>query len=191
MSIRPATRVDAQLVSRARRGDADAFHAIVEERCPTMLRTATAIIGDAAAARDATQEALTAMWRALPGLRDPRKFDAWATEILVSACRLQLRRGERLRARELPGGEPALPASRLRGGRASTRIEEAIGTTELLERAFERLEPEDRALLVLHHLNARPTAEVAAIMGIAEPLVRSRLHAARFALERALDRVRR
>ena len=156
-----------------------------------MLRTAMAILGNESDARDATQEALAAIWRTIPGLRDTARFDAWAGRILVNACRLQLRRGERLRLRETPLGDDATLPFRVRGGRASTRIEEAVAATDLLDRAFDRLEPDERALLVFHHLEGRSVAELATILEIPEGTVKSRLHAARFALERALDRERR
>ena len=81
-----------QLVERARRGDADAFVALIEERQESMTRIATAILGQRADADDAIQDALVALWRELPRLRDIARFSAWADRILVNSCRLVLRR---------------------------------------------------------------------------------------------------
>ena len=80
------------LVERARRGDPDAFVALIEERQVAMARVATAILGNEADVADALQETLVAMWRELPRLRSVERFPAWADTILVNACRLVLRR---------------------------------------------------------------------------------------------------
>jgi RNA polymerase sigma-70 factor (ECF subfamily) len=56
-----------------------------------------------------------------------------------------------------------------------------------LERAFDRLDADARAILVLHHLDGRALQEVAAILGIPVGTAKSRLFAARRALERALE----
>src|SRR6185295_7798107 len=102
-------------VEQARRGDSAAFVALIEERQAAMTRVAMAILGNRPDAEDALQDALTALWRELPRLRDTSRFDAWADRILVRACLLVLRRRRRRGVREiasLPGSaasvEPAL-----------------------------------------------------------------------------------
>jgi len=59
-----------------------------------------------------------------------------------------------------------------------------------LERAFERLDADARTILVLHHLDGRGLAEVAAVLRIPVGTAKSRLFAARKALERSLERER-
>src|SRR5258706_11622231 len=66
-----------------------------------MQRTAMAILGHEADARDAVADALAAIWRELPRLRDPLAFEAWSTRILVHACRRRLRGRGRARVREV------------------------------------------------------------------------------------------
>lgn len=65
-------------------------------------------------------------------------------------------------------------------------VADRIGSRQALERAFERLDPDERTILVLHHLEARPLREIAELLAIPEGTVKSRLHTARAALERAL-----
>ena len=45
------------LIERARAGDSDAFEALIAPRIDTLFRTARAIVGNEADARDATQDA--------------------------------------------------------------------------------------------------------------------------------------
>src|SRR3954464_2509722 len=94
--------VDLGVLDRARDGDSSAFDALVEARVGSMLRLATAIMGDEAEARDAVQDALVAAWRQLGSLRDPGAFDAWLTRILVNRCRSSWRRRGVRRLREVP-----------------------------------------------------------------------------------------
>jgi RNA polymerase sigma-70 factor (ECF subfamily) len=64
---------DLALVERARRGDHEAFAALIRPRADRALRTARAIVGDEATAHDATQNALISAWVHLPKLKDPAK----------------------------------------------------------------------------------------------------------------------
>ena len=50
------------------------------------------ILRDTDLAEDATQQALLAIWRDLPQLRDPQRFDAWSYRLLVRACYAEGRR---------------------------------------------------------------------------------------------------
>jgi RNA polymerase sigma-70 factor (ECF subfamily) len=65
------------LVERARRGDHDAFAALVDLTIARLDTAARLFLRDPELARDAVQEALIRAWRDLPGLRDPDRFDAW------------------------------------------------------------------------------------------------------------------
>jgi RNA polymerase sigma-70 factor (ECF subfamily) len=178
--------LDPALIRRAQIGDVDAFTALVAGRIEPMQRTAMAILGHEADARDAVADALGSVWRELPRLRDPLAFEAWTTRILVHACRRRLRGRGRERVREV-AIEAADVQRRAFVGPSADPADD-VGERLALERAFERLDADARTILVLHHLDDRGLAEVAAILGIPIGTAKSRLHAARRALERSLDR---
>lgn len=175
--------MERALVERARTGDRDAFDALVRSRMDAVYRTSLAILGEQADAADATQETFVSAWRHTADLRDPELFDAWLGRINLNACRAQLRRRKHRDVREIhmpepdEGPEPAsterLPADR-------------TADADVFDRAFARLSVDDRAVLVLHHLQERPVAEIAATLGSPEGTIKSRLHRARAALESAL-----
>jgi RNA polymerase sigma-70 factor (ECF subfamily) len=163
--------MDRALVERARAGDAIAFDELARERIDAMYRTAIGILGNPADARDATQEALVSAWRSLKALRDLDHFDPWLRRITVNAARMVVRK-RRVREIHVTDYEPAAQS----GGISASHF----------DRAFERLSVEQRALLLEHHLDGRSVADLAAQLSIPEGTVKSRLHTARQALDRAL-----
>jgi RNA polymerase sigma factor (sigma-70 family) len=173
------------LVERAQSGDHYAFDALVERELHGAHRTARAILGNDADARDATQEAFIHAWRELPRLRDPERFDAWLRAIVVNSCRKALRGRRRRQVREIAIGDPieqlADVASR------DQAPDDQVAATEALERSFERLSADERAILVLHHLERQTLVEIAATLAIPVGTAKSRLSAARRQLEQALE----
>jgi RNA polymerase sigma-70 factor (ECF subfamily) len=176
-------RLERELVEKARLGDRVAFDALVRIRIDAVYRTSLAILGDASDAADVTQETFVSAWCHRNALRDSPLFDAWLGRINVNACRQQLRRRGRTKVREVrlldpdDVGEP--PSDDL-------AIDDRTADADAFDRAFARLSVDDRALLVLHHLQERPVAEIAAALGSPEGTIKSRLHRARAALESAL-----
>ena len=181
---RVAVTARGVLVERAQAGDRGAFEALLERWLEPSLRAAFVTLGNEADARDATQEAFLQAWRDIPRLRDPDRFDAWLNRILVNRCRTL--RGIRRRAtvREIDMSslpEAAEPAGDDPPGEAGSLSLDAV------EHAFRRLSDPERTILVLHHLQHLPLTDVAAGLGIPVGTAKSRLFAARKALERALE----
>ena len=167
---------DRAQVALARMGDTDAFAALLAPRLDRLLRSARAILGNEADARDATQDACVSAWLNLPRLRDDARFDAWLNRMLLNRCRDLLRARHRSREILLDGIELPDP-----------RPSPAEAATAGVLAAFDRLSVADRHILILHHLHDRPVDEVARVLGIPVGTAKSRLHAARRALERALE----
>lgn len=158
--------MDRQLVERARSGDQDAYGILVRERARPLLGVAFRILRDQDAADDAVQAALVRMWRDLPKLRDPDRFEAWSIRVVVRASMDALRAERWHRSiRIVPSIEPSAPdASR------------ATSLRDELDGAFRRLSPEHRAVVVLHHHLGYSIGEIAEILGVPYGTVGSRLH---------------
>lgn len=172
--------LEPSLVARARAGDVDAFDELVRERADRVVRLAMAIVADETEARDVAQEAFITAWRQLVHLRDPDRFDAWLIRIVVSKARMALRSRRRRRIREIPAAE--LPTAVVDGRSMGTDD----GDARRLRDALGALDPDRRAILALHHLEGWSVAEIAANLEIPVGTAKSRLFAARQALERAL-----
>jgi RNA polymerase sigma-70 factor (ECF subfamily) len=184
-----STSADEALVRRARTGDAAAFAALVDTRIDRCYRLAWSILSNDADAADATQEALVAAWRQLPRLRDSAAFDGWLNRIVANAALMARRHRVRLREVSVRPAQPdrdALPPEPPQDLHARTAMDQMV-ENDAIGRAFDRLRPKDRQILVLHHVEERPIAEIARSLGIPAGTVKWRLHAARAALERAME----
>jgi RNA polymerase sigma-70 factor (ECF subfamily) len=185
----PGEVIDGELVDRAAAGDAVAFDSLIRPRLDRLFRMAVAITRHESDARDAVQEACVSAWRELPRLRDRRRFDSWLAQILVNACRGQLRRQRRVQVREITVDDMTSGASD--PGFATGGHGDEIAEVEAIRRAFERLDPGVRSLLVLHYHEERPLAEIGRILGAPVGTIKWRLSNARKALDRALQVERR
>ena len=170
--------MDTDLVVRAQHGDEEAFASLAVVAGDRLHAVAHRILRDIELAEDATQQALLTVWRDLPQLRDPARFDAWSYRLLVRACYAEARRTRRWapNLRLLPADEPA------RADGSST-----VADRDQLERGFRRLSIDHRAVVVLHHYLDMPLDEVAETLGVPVGTVRSRLHHAMRGLRAALD----
>ena len=166
------------LVDRARQGDEEAFGALVGEVGDRCIFIAHRILRDANLAEDAVQTALVQVWRELPALRDPDRFEAWLHRILVNACYAEARR-----SRQFSAGVVLLETD------APTATDEflSVHDRDQLDRGFRRLPPEQRAVLVFHHALGLTLPEVAEHLGIPLGTAKSRLSYATAAIRAALE----
>jgi len=155
------------LVERAKRGDHDAFEALAGPAVSRLDAAARLILRDPELARDAVQEGFIRAWRNLPALRDPDRFDAWLRRLVVHSC-IDMTRRRRRRAIEVE----LSPLDTVAGVDVAT----FIADRDLLDGALRHLEPEWRAIVVMHYFLGMPLPEVAAALGIPLGTAKSRLH---------------
>jgi RNA polymerase sigma-70 factor (ECF subfamily) len=169
------------LVRSAARGDRAAFDALLGATIHRLYAVAERILRDPDRAGDAVQEALVLAWHDLPGLREPERFDAWLQRVAVNAARMTHRSRRRRGVREIP-------QSRLGTARTQPVVNDGTAAdARVLDAALRTLDVEQRSILVLHHLEGRSVAEIAAMLDVPIGTVKSRLHTARRELQAAID----
>jgi RNA polymerase sigma-70 factor, ECF subfamily len=169
--------VERRLVELAQRGDRGAFSELAVGISPRLFTVAQRILRDYQRAEDATQLALISIWRKLPNLSDPDRFEAWAYRILVNSCYSEARNeGRRPRTLELIDSD-------------ATSHDASLNVTnrDLLERAFARLTGEQRAVLVLQYYLGMGHPEIADVLEIPIGTVKSRASSGRRALRAAVE----
>ena len=90
------------LIESARKGDIDAFNTLVVAYQHQVYNLAYRIMGDEAAAADATQEAFISAYKHMASFRG-ESFKSWIYRIVTNACYDELRRRKRRPATSLEG----------------------------------------------------------------------------------------
>lgn len=166
-------------LERARKGDRDAFVALVQRHDQGLRALAYRLLGDRERMDDALQEAYVRAFRAIGHFRGDSAVATWLYRIAYNVCLEELARSRR------DGHTVALEAVTAPVD-PSAGPEDSLALRTALAEALARLAPPDRAAVVLvdaHGFDYRSAGEV---LGVPEGTVASRLNRARALLRRAL-----
>jgi RNA polymerase sigma-70 factor (ECF subfamily) len=156
----------------------------VAEHYDRLLRLARLICRDTGDAADAVQIGLELAWRKRSSLREDTQFRPWLDRIVArEAVRLSKSRQSWL-------GRLITPRPDVKWIEPVDRRASQPATFVALRAAYLRLSPEHRAVIVLHLHLGYSVAETAAIVGVPDETVRSRLRVAKQRLRRELEESR-
>jgi RNA polymerase sigma-70 factor (ECF subfamily) len=144
------------------------FARLVSGGLDRAYRLAGLILGQAADAEDVTHDAAVRAWQSAGSLRDPAAFEAWFDRIVVNACRDRIRRNRRVRFVTLEADDDRPLAD---------PFQALIDRDEAL-RVIRCLDPDERAVVVLHYWADLSLTEVAVRLGWPVGTVKTRLHRA-------------
>ncbi|QWF76845.1 ECF RNA polymerase sigma-E factor [Amycolatopsis sp. CA-230715] len=189
---------DEALLAKAVKGDQGAFDLLVRRHTPRMYRVALRITGSAAEAEDVVQDAWISAWRALAGFRGDAAVSTWLYRVVTNAALGQVRRRRptvSLDAAMAPGDQGGSGAAFEGAAFADTAAnpEGKVVRAEQVEavlRAIATLDVSQRVPLVLRELEGLSYEEVADVLEVSVPALRSRLHRARVALLAKLRELR-
>ena len=167
------------LVLRARDGDHDAFVALAADAYDRLYRTARLILRREDAAADAVQDAFTNAWLHIRAVRDPDRFEAWLYRLTIRACYTEAGRARRRSTVEIHVVDVE--------SMGDADVARGVADRDLLERAFRRLTPAQRAVIVLHHYLDLSNGEAALALGIPVETYRSRLRRAMNLLRASIE----
>jgi len=159
---------------------------------PRVYSLARRMLGSDADAEDVTQDVLLQVVRKLHTFRGDANFGTWLHRVTVNAA-LAFRRKRALRDEHLVRDplENILEDGFHKGPIGSWSLgpaEQALDheTQELIERGIAGLPELYRDVFVLADVEGLPNAEVADILNLSVPAVKSRLHRARLLMRQAL-----
>jgi RNA polymerase sigma-70 factor, ECF subfamily len=172
---------DAELMHRAAAGDRAAFDELVVRQAPAMFRFARAITSNDSGAEDALQEAFLGAWRGAGTFRGDASVRNWLLAIVRNAVFRQHRRPV-----DQPEDMQSLSDLGVAAGWGDSEDPEVIAlrreSHSVLIDAMEHLTESDREILLLRDVESLPGKDVAAILGLALPAMKTRLHRARLRL---------
>lgn len=150
---------------------------IIREHSGAMYRVALSVVRDHALAEDVVQESVVKAWQALDSFRGDSSVRTWLLRIThnTAISALRKRRDDVIAPDELPE----------RPGHTS--VEESAllqADRDEIWRALSRLDPVSRAIVVLREVDRMAYEEIAEILDLPTPTVRTRLFRARQQLVR-------
>lgn len=171
---------EAELIERARRGDAQAYRILVQTHEQVAFRAAYAVVANAADAEEVAQDAFLKAYRALGRFRGGSPFRPWLLRIVGNEARNRVRsRTRRDRLAERAGAEAA-------SGDAVPSPEASVLAGEQHDRLFsaiERLGADERLAVIGRFFIGLSDEETAAALGVRRGAVKMRVF-------RALERLR-
>jgi len=177
----PEPTADAELIARARAGDDQAFGLLVSRYESAVAATAIGMLGAGDDADDVGQETFIRFHRSLDRFRGDSSLKTYLVHIAMNLSLNVLRRRRRLLARfvnrdvsDVEVAEPRLgPDGEVDAGELRLFVRAAVN----------RLNEKHRAVVVLRMFQECSTRETAAILGVPEGTVLSRLSRALKELE--------
>ena len=177
---------DAQFVTMAQAGDEQAFAVLYRRYVRPVYSLARHLLGDDERAMDVTQEVFLKAWQGLPRLRDPGALPSWLRIITTNIVRDHGRRRK---------PEVTMTDDQTDDGRQREVVDRAPPVTDgliqeesrqMVRDAVLRLPEPQRVVVIMHHFEDRPVADIAAELGLPLCTVLSRLARGRDALRRRL-----
>ena len=183
---------DSELVARLRTGDDAAFEELVRGHGGRMLAVARRFLPEEDA-RDAVQDALLSVTRAIGRFEGGSRLSTWLHRIVVNAALMKIRTRKRrpeqsieeLLPRFLEDGHAEEPASPWR--ETALQSLERQELRDLVRASIQQLPEIHRAVLLARDVEERDTRETAELLDITPANVKVRLHRARQALRTLLD----
>lgn len=166
------------IISRAASGDTGAMRAVYDEYSGFVWNLALKFTGDETLAEDAASEVFVRLFKKLGKFRGRSSFRTWLYRFTVNTV-INFVKKQR-RRNSLPLKESAyLP-------------EEDAGTLEerdLAARLLGELGGEERMILILREAEGMSYSEIAGVLGIKVPAVKSRIYRARMRLREVYETV--
>ena len=185
--------LERSLLRRLRERDERAFRELVTLHRDRVYNICYRMMGSKSDAEDVAQEVFIAVFKTIDSFREESKFSTWLYRVSVNHCKNRIkylaRRHDRDRdeldensagANGVSIGAPARVAA--------DRALEGLQMEELLREAINSLDEEHRIVVVLRDVEDLPIEEICEITGLPDGTVKSRLHRARLALRKKLQK---
>lgn len=178
-------------ILRAREGDLEAWDWLYQRFEASLFRLAYHMLQDEEEAADVVQETFLRAFQQRQRLQAPEAFSQWLRTIAMNCCRRRYRRrsqsppllslealgtGEEGEGQEIASEAPS-PEEEMERGELRQKLREALG----------QLPPEQREVIVLHHLEGMAVEDIARLLKCPVGTVKSRLGRGRQRLKELLQ----
>jgi RNA polymerase sigma-70 factor (ECF subfamily) len=174
-------------VTRASRGDVEAFRQLVEEHSSLIYSMAHRMLGGEHA-QDASQEVWVRVWRYIKTFRGECAFSTWLHRITVNTCLTFRQRESRRHEREYGLSTEEMPYLPEPPGTEADPEAAALSAErkQEIQAALKHLRAEHRAALVLRHMEGLSYAEIAEVLEVPDGTAKGWVSRGRAAMLMAL-----
>ncbi|MCX6944805.1 MAG: sigma-70 family RNA polymerase sigma factor [Opitutales bacterium] len=173
-------------LARVRQRDQAAARALVDHLYPLVARIIRAHLPRRVAEEDLAQDIFLKMFHRLEQYQGVVPFAHWVSRIAVTTCIDQLRAQQsrpEFRWADLSANECDVLEAVLTDER-DVATGDALAAHELVHKLLDQLKPDDRLVIQLLDLEQKTTAEIAALTGWSQSLVKVRAFRARRKLQK-------
>jgi RNA polymerase sigma-70 factor (ECF subfamily) len=172
---------EAELIERAKQGDAQAFQALYDKHKRRVYSLCLRMTANTAEAEDLTQEAFLQLYRKIATFRGESAFSTWLHRLSVNVVLMQLRKKSLpvVSLEETTQGEEDTPKKDF--GAEDLALAGSIDRLQL-QKAVDDLPPGYRMIFVLHDIEGYEHNEIATMVGCSIGNSKSQLHKARMKL---------
>ncbi len=163
------------------KGNPDDLHKLVVEHGDAIYRLALSVVRDPSLAEDIAQETLVKAWLALPSFRAESSLRSWVLRIAhnTAISTMRTRRAVVIDPHDLPERQTRPDRS------VEAHVQSDVVMAEFVE-ALDTLDELSRSIVVLRELEGLSYDEIAEILNVPMPTVKTRLLRARRRLGAAL-----
>jgi RNA polymerase sigma-70 factor (ECF subfamily) len=186
--------LERSLLRRLRERDERAFRELVTQHRDRVYNICYRMLGNRSEAEDVAQEVFIAVFKTIDSFREESKFSTWLYRVSVNHCKNRIkylaRRHDRDRDELDENSAGANGATMGSPARAALpdRALEGIQMEEVLREAINSLDEEQRLVVVLRDVEDLTIEEICEITELPDGTVKSRLHRARLALRKKLQK---
>jgi RNA polymerase sigma-70 factor, ECF subfamily len=188
------SELERSLLRRLRDRDERAFRELLELHKDRVYNITFRMLGNRAEAEDVAQEVFISVFKTIDQFREESKFSTWLYRVAVNHCKNRIkylaRRHDRDRDEldETAGGVNGASVHAPVRAAQPDRALEGMQMEELLRDAIAKLDDDHRIVVVLRDVEDFSIEEICAITDLPDGTVKSRLHRARLALRKKLQR---
>jgi RNA polymerase sigma-70 factor (ECF subfamily) len=190
------SELERTLLRRLRDRDERAFRELLELHRDRVYNITFRMLGNRAEAEDVAQEVFISVFKTIDQFREESKFSTWLYRVAVNHCKNRIKYLARRHDRDRDELDESSHAHQANGAvvgapvRAAQpdRALEGAQMERLLQEAIGNLDDDHRIVVVLRDVEDLSIEEICEITGLPDGTVKSRLHRARLALRKKLQR---
>jgi len=187
------TEPERSLLRRLRDRDERAFRELLDEHRDRVFNITFRMLGNRAEAEDVAQEVFITVFKTIETFREESKFSTWLYRVTVNHTKNRIKYLSRRHQRDTDELDETSRETNGASGAplrivAPDRALEGAQLDALVQEAIANLDEDHRVVVVLRDVEDLSIEEICEITGLPDGTVKSRLHRARLALKKKLQK---